>query len=521
MEEFNPSSNERDDEDDNSDSHKKNKRAGDIGSVLFEPKANESEASEKDQSLWSQLTGGEKEPEDDSTVEALDEDIESDLPIDELTPAEQQVVEQAIAQENLDVTAEAGEAEAEHISTADEAVADFRERIVVGGQTAEEAFAETMQAIDTAAEQAPATSESDVSQAPELPQEFGDMPVEIPRVAPNANEIAEPQGKQQTRAEAEAEHARSYPNQTYYNGAFGTREDRKARREGRKDGDFGGTLDYLIGRRRGRIKAEKKLVPIQKKLEKQVKQLRHDIAEKETVIRQAAIEKLHDKAVLPPVTYVESAKSTRPKAEALKPQAQERRPTVEAGQLHGKVRPERIGQVLITSSETKPETVETTKAVSIDKHVETLTRADLLELSSKIVIEGATLKQAYETNLISEKGLRRLVAEHLRGGDIRRAIRREFVEHEIDFERDPMLRDRSRKTTSTNSSSSQLDTLLSEVDRENQTEAQAELAVLNARAKHMSKEQDRKKARRRAMDVSLVTTIIVLIALVVFLALKR
>jgi hypothetical protein len=74
------------------------------------------------------------------------------------------------------------------------------------------------------------------------------------------------------------------------------------------------------------------------------------------------------------------------------------------------------------------------------KRVEALTRTELMQLSEKIEINGNSLRHIYETRLIGERGLRRLAAEYLRGGDLYAALRREVIEHEKDFERDPVMR---------------------------------------------------------------------------------
>ena len=62
-------------------------------------------------------------------------------------------------------------------------------------------------------------------------------------------------------------------------------------------------------------------------------------------------------------------------------------------------------------------------------------------------------------HLIGEKGLRRVVAEYLRGGDFMKALKRELLEKEKDFERDPKLRDQA-STLPVAAQSTQLDNLL-------------------------------------------------------------
>jgi hypothetical protein len=49
----------------------------------------------------------------------------------------------------------------------------------------------------------------------------------------------------------------------------------------------------------------------------------------------------------------------------------------------------------------------------------------------------------YETNLITEQGLRRLVGDFERGANVQAALQRELIEKEMSYERDPRLRNRS------------------------------------------------------------------------------
>ncbi|HUA13053.1 MAG TPA: hypothetical protein VL989_00960 [Candidatus Sulfotelmatobacter sp.] len=75
--------------------------------------------------------------------------------------------------------------------------------------------------------------------------------------------------------------------------------------------------------------------------------------------------------------------------------------------------------------------------------IDTLNRADLLSVSEDIEVEGSNLRQVFESKLVGENGLRRLIKEYLRGGDLQKALSHEILERELDFERDPKLRDQA------------------------------------------------------------------------------
>lgn len=77
----------------------------------------------------------------------------------------------------------------------------------------------------------------------------------------------------------------------------------------------------------------------------------------------------------------------------------------------------------------------------IEKPVQVMKKAELIKVAEKIKIDGTTLKKIFENQLITEKGLRRIVSTFLRGGNVKRALNREIMERQIDFERDPLMRD--------------------------------------------------------------------------------
>lgn len=326
----------------------------------------------------------------------------------------------------------------------------------------------------------------------------------------------------------------------------------------------GGIIGYLIGRRRGRIKTEKRLLPVQKKLEKQVEDLQWQIKAKESKIRKAAAEKvrLEGPAVVEAVAAKQAARAAeKPKAERLSAETQDgrveerlnqepRRRAPEAHQLHGAKAPELIGQMLM-SAESIPAAgaIVETKAVAnteaprmpklerremiasgkpvTEQSVETLNRAELLQLSEQIVVEGSSLRQIYETRLVGERGLRRLIAEHLRGGDLKKALRREIVEREIDFERDPVMRDMSpagpsggNSTTPVGGGQTALNQLV-EKAAASLPAASEQAAFYKARAAYEVDQSNRQKKRQQIMDVSLTAIIILLLGMVIFFAITR
>jgi hypothetical protein len=72
------------------------------------------------------------------------------------------------------------------------------------------------------------------------------------------------------------------------------------------------------------------------------------------------------------------------------------------------------------------------------KPVEAMSQHELLEVADKIVVDGESVSQAYESRDISGPSLRRIVAEYQRGGDVRKVLVEEKVRSS--YERDPKLR---------------------------------------------------------------------------------
>lgn len=239
---------------------------------------------------------------------------------------------------------------------------------------------------------------------------------------------------------------------------------------------------------------------IKRKIEKQVARIETEIKTKELTIKQAAIEN-------------SKLQSDNLKTEVVRIKAPE------ADRLHASVTRERIGKVLVDAEAVKsmPQ-IEVATLQPIDRHVETVSRADLLELSAKTVVDGTTLRQVYETNLITEKGLRRVLIEHLRGGDIKRALKRELIEREKDFERDPIMRD---KFTKSRPSSNVLNNLILNVDSKSNEQPNQNSKILNTQININTQKLMKKKVKVSWFDIVMLIFIGVLLTIVLTLVINR
>ena len=104
----------------------------------------------------------------------------------------------------------------------------------------------------------------------------------------------------------------------------------------------------------------------------------------------------------------------------------------------------RIGKMLITNERVAgSERIKPSPSNIKPEQVKTMRRAELLELSSNLKVEGASLKHMFENNLFDEAALRRLVAAHLKGEKVLPLLKREVLVKQSDFERDPRLRQSS------------------------------------------------------------------------------
>lgn len=213
----------------------------------------------------------------------------------------------------------------------------------------------------------------------------------------------------------------------------------------------------------------------------------------------------------------------------------QRRVAPEANQLHGKdLPPEEIGHVLMAgetaesgrSNEARIPSENTSRELIDWQRVATMGRGELLRISEKITVDATTLRHAYETHLIGENGLRRLVYEHMQGGNLHEALRNEIMEHQTDFERDPQLRhqpdmpDSLKHSGMPGAAGSNLENLLARSGLA-KLDPDKELTAPKALPEHGVGTPRLKPKQRRLLDVALVTIILILVGLVVLLAMTR
>jgi hypothetical protein len=210
----------------------------------------------------------------------------------------------------------------------------------------------------------------------------------------------------------------------------------------------GGLVGYLIGRRRGRIKTEKRLLPIQAKLEKEVKELEQQIIRREDKIRNLTREQLATRPeagqqMMQRLAERQSVAPQRAEAPAqnIVEQLQAASQTVPeraVAERPALIPPERVGRVLFAGE--RPVIVERLKTPEKPKPVELLTIPELLKIAEKIKIETSDVRRLYETNRLDDIGLRRVVREYLKGERYERTIRDNLkTTPEYAFpERDPM-----------------------------------------------------------------------------------
>lgn len=200
---------------------------------------------------------------------------------------------------------------------------------------------------------------------------------------------------------------------------------------------------YLWGRHNGRKKAERRLLPQQKKLETTVRELVSEVAAKEARIRQLARQQAELRAAQAVQAAPAAAPNRAPQPAAEHPLAApatsiaDRYRVAEQAPLRAPERP-----AVAMPEATVPVSAPRAEApVRPKTPPEVMNHQELLAASAEIFIGSVDLKSIYEDNKVSEEGLRRLVIEHAHGGDIRSILKDEMLKHEMKYELDPMQQD--------------------------------------------------------------------------------
>ncbi|HTE22886.1 MAG TPA: hypothetical protein VK674_07685 [Candidatus Limnocylindria bacterium] len=222
----------------------------------------------------------------------------------------------------------------------------------------------------------------------------------------------------------------------------------------------GGIIGYLIGRRRGRIRTEERLLPVQRSLEKQVKDLHEKIIIREEKVRSLTSEKVAregetaKQAVTDKVRARAAARleaKTRARQEAGQKQAErlaekQRLPgdmveaagaarSVEAqARLAGSAvraetqtdqvalaayQPEGVTRVVLPKIERPPvilPRIDRPERRMAQEAVQAIPKDELLTIAARIETGGQNVKTLYEQGRLDQQSVRAVVVEHLRGG---------------------------------------------------------------------------------------------------------
>lgn len=173
---------------------------------------------------------------------------------------------------------------------------------------------------------------------------------------------------------------------------------------------------------------------VEQKLDRQTEAVQRYIDMKEQAIRQEAAAQIAEQVSVPPKTAEPLSPAWQPnvtpRSEPLPPLAAAPRPPFERAAPVPS--PELMPAPAGYQEQRSPQTAE---------RVQRLDRRELLNTAEKIIIDGTSVRTMYESKRISEEGMRRVVTEYYRGGDIKHTLDQELMIKELTYERDPQIRD--------------------------------------------------------------------------------
>ena len=392
-------------------------------------------------------------------------ELDAEAPLEHLSRAESEAIAETIATERL---VEIQSENQQLISSEVLAAESFLENIEASGDV-EQSYQQTLTELgETAIESLPQVEDIQIETA---------LPVDPESLREAARQEIQPSGYYHLKR---VDKASTIPEQSRQP-AIHHQEEHSTRADE-------GIVDYLIGRRYNRINKEKSRSynKVENGLRREVERLRLEISSRENYLRKLSQNK-----------------------DFKKPNIENRLPK----------KPSIIEEILTKD----PEKIIKSKAEVAGIKAHTMDRADLIKVAEKIPAGETNLKQIFDSHQVGEKGLRRVVAEYLRGGNFKKVLKRELVEHEKDFERDPRLRDQGT-SEAVETKKTNLDDLL---QRSGITWAEPKTTYLptndkqNDLADITANPKPKVRSTPKMADIIMLSAIIIMVAIIAILLINR